>query len=293
MVDWRFGKAVKLLGEGKSAESAKTVEKDLNVQEATYRSAARYTVYARALAAEGKGQEAVDAYGKIMGVMGDRISFAAAAAIESAKLYEKMDRFSYAAQMYAFAVENYGLTLDKKILAMIKDKADDYAKFSGDPLGWAGREMGEVGKSLSKGDSGTKTQAKQEKIVAVLTDMIKTAEENQPGGGGGGKGDPRNRNKKPGEGEGEGEGTGEGMAKGRRPNGTNPSATRAQVSALVGGEVKRPDAKSETRNTGESGDWSTLPPRDLQKIRSIGSRVMSDRYRELISKYRTKVAEQK
>jgi hypothetical protein len=57
--------------------------------------------------------------------------------------------------------------------------------------------------------------------------------------------------------------------------------------------VARPTLVSQTRNTSESGDWATLPPRERQKVEQLRTKVMSERYRDLISKYRTKVAEQK
>jgi tetratricopeptide (TPR) repeat protein len=286
VADYRFGKAVKLLAEGKAEDAGKTIEKDLNVQEATYRNAARYTLYARALAAQDKLTDAVDAYQKVMVVMGDRISFAAAAAIESAALYEKMQRFSYAAQMYAYAVDNYGLTLDEEVLKMISGKTADYAKFSTDPLGWAQTEMAVVRGSLDKGDSGKGTQDKQEKIIAVITDMIKTAEERQQSSS---QSQGQQRQRQPGQGQGEGQGQGQGQ----QPQGTQQPSNPAQVSGLVPGSVARPTMQSQTHNTNETGDWATLPPRERQKIEQLRTKVMSERYRDLISKYRTKVAEQK
>jgi tetratricopeptide (TPR) repeat protein len=288
VADYRFGKAVKLLAEGKAEDAGKAIEKDLNVQEATYRNAARYTLYARALAAQDKLTDAVDAYQKVMVVMGDRISFAAAAAIESAALYEKMQRFSYAAQMYAYAVDNYGLTLDEEVLKMISGKTADYAKFSTDPLGWAQTEMAVVRGSLDKGDSGKGTQDKQEKIIAVITDMIKTAEEQQQSSS---QSQGQQRQRQPGQDQGEGQGQGQGQ--GQQPQGTQQPSNPAQVSALVPGSVARPTMQSQTHNTNETGDWATLPPRERQKIEQLRTKVMSERYRDLISKYRTKVAEQK
>jgi hypothetical protein len=148
--------------------------------------------------------------------------------------------------------------------------------------------------SLDKGDSGKATQGKQEKIIAVITDMIKTAEEKQQSGSNG-DGKSRERQPQPGEGEGEGEGEGKGKGKGQgqQPQGTQQPSNPAQVSALVPGPVARPTVQSQTHNTNETGDWSTLPPRERQKVEQLRTKVMSERYRDLISKYRTKVAEQK
>jgi hypothetical protein len=44
-------------------------------------------------------------------------------------------------------------------------------------------------------------------------------------------------------------------------------------------------------NGPESGDWATLPPREKQKLEELRKKVMSERYRDIISKYRTKISE--
>ena len=289
-VDLRIGKAYRLLEAKKYTEAAEAVKKYLNVQEATYRNAARYTVYARALAAAGKRYDAVDAYQKILVVMADRVSFAAAAALESARIYEELKRFTYATQMYAYAVTNYGLTLDAEALDTIEKKVDEYEKFGKDPLGWAQSMMGQVKNRLDRNDSGKETQAKEEKIVAVITDLIKTAEEQQKSSQGKGQGQKRQRKKRPGEGQGQGQGQAQGNTKGP-PKGTNQPSSPARVSALVPGAVARPTKRSEVRNTAEVGDWANLPPRERQKLEQLRKKLMSERYRDLISKYRTKISE--
>jgi delta 1-pyrroline-5-carboxylate dehydrogenase len=139
---------------------------------------------------------------------------------------------------------------------------------------------------LDKGDSGKGTQDKQEKIIAVITDMIKTAEEQQQSSS---QSQGQQRQRQPGQGQGEGQGQGQGQ----QPQGTQQPSNPAQVSGLVPGSVARPTMQSQTHNTNETGDWATLPPRERQKIEQLRTKVMSERYRDLISKYRTKVAEQK
>lgn len=292
-VDPRIGKTIKLMDDKKPAEAVTTIEKDLNAQEATYRNAARYMLQARALAAAGKKYEAADAYQKILVDMGDRISFAASAAMESAAIYEELSRFTYAAQMYAFALNNFGVTLDEEALKLIDKKATEYGAFGKDPLGWAGGVMAEVRKRLAKNDSGKETQEKEQRIVAVITDLIKTAEEQQnQQSQGQGQGQQRQKGKKPGEGEGEGEGQGQGQGKSKGPpkGNQNPSSP-AQTSALVPGAVARPTKRDEVHSGPESGDWATLPPREKQKLEELRKKVMSERYRDIISKYRTKISE--
>jgi tetratricopeptide (TPR) repeat protein len=291
-VDLHVGKAMELLEAKKYPEAVQAIEKDLNVQEATYRNAARYTLYARAMAAQGKGYEAAEAFQKVLVVMGDKISFAAAAAMESARIYEELQRFTYAAQMYAFAVRNYGLTLDADALDTIDKKMKEYSEFAKDPLGWAGGMMGEVKNRLGRNDSGQETQKKEEKIVAVITDLIKTAEEQQQAGQGQGQSQQRQKGQKQGECEGEGQGQAQGSSK-NGPKGTQQPSSPAQVSALVPGAVARPTKRSEVHNSAETGDWATLPPRERQKLEELRKKVMSERYRDIISKYRTKISDRR
>ena len=247
-VDPRIGKAMKLMDEKKPTEAVATIEKDLNAQEATYRNAARYMLQARALAAAGKKYDAADAYQKILVDMGDRISFAASAAMESAAIYEELSRFTYAAQMYAFALNNFGVTLDEEALKLIDKKAAEYGAFGKDPLGWAGGVMSEVRKRLDKNDSGKETQEKEQKIVAVITDLIKTAEEQQQQSQSQSQSQARQKGKKPGEGEGEGQGQGQAQGKGKGPpkGNQNPSSP-AQTSAWCPGPS--PARPSGTRST--------------------------------------------
>jgi len=286
-VDERFGKALELLEAKKYAEAEKAIETDLNVQEATYRNAGRYTLYARALAAQGKGYDAAEAYQKILVGMADRISFAAAAALDSARIYEQLDRFTYAAQMYNYAVTNYGLTLDEEALKLIDEKVEEYAEFGQDPLGWAGNMMGQVKQRLEKSDSGKETQAKEDKIVAVITDLIKTAEEKQRCGQC--TGQQRQRGKKSGQGQGQGKAGG----KKGPPKGVNQPSNPARISAVVPGAVARPTKRSEVRHTSEIGDWADLPPRERQKLQQLRRKVMSERYRDIIGKYRARISQRR
>ena len=288
VVDPRFGKALKLLEAKKYAAAAATIEKDLNVQEATYRNAGRYTIYARALAGQKKPYDAVEAYQKVLVAMADRISFAAAAAMDSARIYDEMHRYTYAAQMYSYAVTNYGLALDEEALKLIEEKVKEYSEFGDNPLAWAGTMMADVKQRLETSDSGTETQAKEDRIVAVITDMIKTAEEQQRSGqqGQGCK----SQQKKKRQGEGSAQGQGKGGKKGP-PKGTNQPSSPARVSALVPGAVARPTKRSDVRDTAEIGDWANLPPRERQRLQQLRKKVMSERYRGLIGKYRTKISQ--
>jgi len=287
-VDLRLGRAAKLMSAKKHAEAAEAIKKDLNAEEATYRSAARYMLYARALAADKKRYDAVDAYQKILVGMEDRISFAAAAAMESARIYDALDRFTYASQMYDYALRNYGLTLDADTLDAVTKKLKEYDAFRTDPLGWAAGGMGEVKKRLDAGDSGKDTQKKEDQIVAVITDLIKTAEEQQRSGQSQNPSQKKD-NKKGQKKDGQGQASGQG--KQGSPQGTRQPSNPAQVSAVVPGAVARPTKRSQTHSGAESGDWANLPPRERQRLEQLRKKVMSERYRTIIGKYRARVAE--
>lgn len=291
-VDLRFGKAHKLLEARKYPQAAEAIKRDLNVQDATYLNAARYTVYARALAAADKGYDAVEAYQDLLVNMPDRISFAAAAALHSARIYENLKRFKYAGDMYRYAVLNYGLTLDAGELDAISKRLEKYAEFSRDPLGWAEGMMGQVKTRLDATDSGRETQQKEEQIVAVITDLIKTAEERQCGSCQSQQkrqqGRCPNCGKKGCNGQCQGSGQGKGQGP---PKGTRQPSSPAQISSLVPGAVERLTKRTKIRDTSESGDWASLPPRERQRLEQLRKKLMSERYRDIIRDYRTRVAE--
>ncbi|MCD6303645.1 MAG: hypothetical protein J7M21_01635 [Planctomycetes bacterium] len=293
-IDPHMDKARKLLAAGEYAAAAEAIEKDLDSQDTSYHSAARYMVYARALAGEGKYYDAADAYEKILTNMADRISFAAAAAIESASAYEKRQRFMYALEMYRYAVENYRLTLDRQVTAEIDKKIKEYEKVASDPIGWTDRMMSQVTQRLDNNDSGRDTQAKEEKIIAVITDLIRTAEEKQNQNSQQSSSSRQQRQKGQRQSSSRQSSSSQGQAGSpNRPRGTRQPSNPARISALVAGTVARPTARSQVRNTGESGDWAELPPRQRQKLLQLRKKVLSERYRDLIKKYRTRIAEQR
>ena len=87
----------------------------------------------------------------------------------------------------------------------------------------------------------------------------------------------------------------QGQAQGQKPGrpGTPPQPTSPmQRSTLVPGAVKRPSRLSELHEGRESGDWARLPPRQREKIRQIMRKRMSERYRQIIKDYMSRLAEQ-
>jgi len=283
IVDLRFGKMYKLFSAGKHAEAADVARRHLNTRQSTYLSAARHCVYARSLSAAGRNEDAVEAYRKILEIMPDRISFAAAAALNAARTYEKMSRFLYAAEMYQHWMRNYALTTDERRLTEISRKLREYHKIRQNPMGAVAEEMGQVQRRLAVVDSGPETRKRQGRIVALLEDLIKTIEEQQAGG----KGQDGKKKSRKGQRQGS---RGQDRISGR-PGGTRPPTRGAQRSSVVPGQVRRPSDLASVRPTQESGDWANLPPREKQKIEAVRRKHLSERYKSIIGDYHTRMAE--
>jgi len=282
VVDLRFAKVYKLFSAGKYAEAAAAAERHLNARQSTYLSAARHYVYAMSLSKAGKDQDAVETYRKILEIMPDRIGFAAAAALNAARAYEKMSRFLYAAEMYQHWMRNYALTTDERRLTEISRKLHEYRKISENPMAAVAEEMGQVRQRLAVVDSGPDTRKRQRKIVALLEDLIKTLEEQQPGGGKG-AGKKRKKGRRKGS-------RSQSQARGT-PSSTRPPTRGAKRSAVAPGQVRRPSDLAAVRPTAESGDWANLPPRERQKIEAVRRKHLSERYKSIISDYHTRMAE--
>ena len=176
IVDLHFGKAYKLSAAGKHAEAAAAAKRALNPQQTTYLSAAKHYLYAESLVEAGRGEEAVEVYREILAAMPDRISFAAAAAVRAAETYEKLGRFLYAMQMYDHWTKNYGLSADPVRLAAAARKIEHYREIYKEPMKAVAERMGQVKRRLEAVDSGKQTRETQKQIVALLEDLIKTAE---------------------------------------------------------------------------------------------------------------------
>ena len=288
-VDGRFGKPFTLFGDKKYAEAAVAAKQILDLQQATYFSAAKQFLYAQALIKAGQAEDGVEAYRDILTNMPERISFAATGSLRAAEAYEKLRRKYYAMEMYAYCLKNYGMTLSQEKFDELYARVQEYTELYKDPLGSVAKLMDDVKKRLKDTDSGDKTQEKQEDIVALLEDLIKTAEEQQQQQQ---KQQQQQQQKgeKPGEQEGKGQGQGQGQ--GQKPQGNNPPSNPAQVSALVPGAVQRPTKLSKLHQSTESGDWAQLPPRERERIQQIMKSRMSERYRQIIKDYMSRLAEE-
>lgn len=287
--DPAFRKAYAPYKAGKHKEAAAAAKKLVNIKQATYLSAAQHYLYAQALAKSGNVEDAVETCRDLLENMPDRISFASAAALEAADMYEKMGRFMYAMQMYAFCVKNYALTIDKATAEKILKKVEDYTEIYKDPMGTLATLMGEVEDHLAKINSGKETQDKERKIVAILDDLIKTAEDQQSGQSSQSQGQKRGKRK--GEGKKPGEGKGQGQGKQGQQGGMNPTKPM-QDSMLVPGAVKRPPKISRTHTGIADGDWAKLSPREQEQIQAKMRKLISERYRGIIRDYHSRLAEE-
>ena len=283
-VDSRFAKPYKLLEEGKYDQAAAAAKAVVNAQQATYLSAAKYYVYGTALVKQGKGEDAADVYREIWTNMPDRVSFACAAASQSAQAYEAAGRGLYAMQTYLYCLKNYALTLEQEEFDRMLKRAQELADEYKDPMKAVATKMGDVQGRLSRIDSGKETQQKQKEIVALLEDLIKTAEEASKS----------SSSSSPQRGQRRGQENSQDQATGQTQGpaaGKNRPVSPARISSLPPGAVERPKLSS-VHTTDEKGDWAELPPREREKIEQIRNKVLSERYRDIISDYRTRLAEE-
>jgi tetratricopeptide (TPR) repeat protein len=284
-VDRHFARPYKLFTEGKYAEASAAFKDIVDLQQSTFLSAAKVYMQALSLEKTGKNYDAVDAYGELMASMPDRISFASAASLNSAQLYEKMGRMLYAMQMYSFCLKNYGLTLEAKQREDIRARLEELIDLYQDPMKSVSSKMGSVGKRLDKVDSGKETQKEQKEIVMLLEDMIKTIEEQQQSGSSSSSGKQQQGKKS--------EGQQPGEQQPGDPQGTQGNPTKgAERSVVVPGPVARP-TNQKAIHPSNSPDWSAMPPREREKLEQAMKAAVPDMYRDIISDYRTRLAQEK
>lgn len=301
-VDGRFGRCLRLFADGDYAKCAEEVKQTLVAEQTNYHSVCKHYLYAEALAkkaealhkasklreAEKTSMFAADAYVEILRNMPERISFASVSAVKAGQSFEAYGRNMNAMKVYAYGLKNYGLTLSSEDREKILAKVEAWEAIYRDPMRHLAGQMGKVETRLKAVDSGAKTQKTQRQIVMVLEDLIKTAEENQ--GSGRGQGQQRQKGTKKGQGQCQGQGQGQGRSQGRA-QGTQQPSSPAREGFLPAGAVVRPGRLSQIRSTAETGDWAELPPRERDKLREIMKKVMSERYRSLVSDYRTSLSE--
>jgi len=288
IVDNRFADVQRLLAEDDAENAVAAARKVLDPTQATYLSAATHLLYADALRAAGEGETAVEAYREVLAKMPERLSFAAEANLRAAETSHDIGRFLYALQLYQYCAHNYGLTLTAEEYQHVTDQIAELREIYDAPLSAVSDMMGDVHERLAVEDSGSETQATEQHIVAVLEDLIKTAEE-QRGGGQSGKSGSSDRQKKDGENGQRGQrGQGEGQAS--RP-GNRPTSPMRE-SRIVPGRLPKPVRGTSVHDTDESGDWADLPPREREQLQEIARRNMSERHRRMTTRYHRRLTEE-
>ncbi len=260
----------------------------LNPEEETYLSAAMHHVYAMSLLKAGKKWKGTEALTEILVNLPDRNSFASDAAFQAARAYEQMGRKIYAMQMYNYALQNYSLTMDKKLLEETTAKVEKYQALYDDPMKTLTEMLGEIGGRLDKHDTGKKTQLKQKETMDVLDDWIKTLEEKSRQKDNDKKNQKRQKRKqgkkKPGEKKPKPSG-------GANPSGTKRSTTGARRSVLVPGPVSRPNNMAKKFGTGTSDKWSDMPAKERELIENLMRKRAAQRRSGLVRDYHKKIAE--
>jgi len=281
LVEGRFARACALSDKRDFANAAAALKPLISERDTTYLAAAKRFRYAEALAAAGRDEEAVEAFTDLVKAMPDRFSFSSLALLRAAEVYEKMHRRMYAMTLYKLWVDSFGL-LDPEMAETLGKRVDRIAADYKDPLGTLSKKMGEVEQRLAKVDSGRQTQKKEKEIIAMLDDLIATAEEQSGGGQGQGKGKDQKKGGKKGGGQGQGQGQGKGKGP---PSGIAEPSSPAMVSRLVGGATLRPHGLSQERPADGDDDWGKLPPYERQKLLEGFKESMPERYRDLMRDY--------
>ncbi len=296
-VDRRFGRAWTLLEAGQFSQAAEAAKPIISVRDTNYFAAAKRYCYAKALAGTGRHEDAVDAYTSLVKELPDRFSFSALSLLEAAQVYERMHRRYYAMSLYLAWVDSFGL-LDPKTADELARKAEAIAADYDDPLGTLAGKMSDVAGRLANVDSGRETQQRQKDIVAMLDDLIATAEESSSSSSqsqNAGQQSGQGKCEKCGSSECQGEGQCQGQGQGKKPgpaSGIGIPSSPATVSRLVGGEVTRPQGLSEVRPSDGSDDWGRMPARERQKLLETFKESMPERYRPMIRDYYRRLASQ-
>ncbi len=291
-VDPTFAEPYRLHRQGEHGKAVVAARKIRNIHQATYLSAATHYLYARALADAGQPWEAVYAYNDLLTRMPERVSFASEAAVQIARTYEAMGRNYYALQMYENALLNYGLTLDKDSADRIARRIEQLNAIYADPMKAVAERMDRVGDRLASVDSGRQTQKLGDEAVDILTDLVKTLEEQ--GQGGNSSSSPQQQQaKKDQQDQQDQQGSKQQQQASKQGQQNQPNASSpAQKSYLGGGQARTFTAESQERaGPAGEGDWADLPPRERERLQRIGKQVLSERNRNIVRDYHTKLAE--
>ena len=285
LVDEPFAEAMRQLSAGQAKAAAEGVGKLIEPNETSLLAAARALLRAQALRQAKQTDAAVEAYRDLLTNMPERISFAATAAVQGAQAFDEAGRLRYAKEMYDYALDNYGLALTADEVEWVLDRLAALEPAYEEPLAVAAKMMGDAETRLAAADSGDQTQATQDRVIALLRDLIMTMEEQQQS--------QQNQQQQQQQQKQQRKGQGDGRQK-QPEDGPSPEQPSSPMtdSRLVPGRVPAPTRLSTIHEATESGDWATLPPRQRQKIQQIMRRSISQRYRRLVSDYHRRLSEE-
>jgi tetratricopeptide (TPR) repeat protein len=285
--DARFARAHDLFAKKQYKEAAEGAKKILDPRRATFLTAATYTLYAESQAQGGDVDGAIDTYGDLLGALPYHMSFASAAGVRIAQLYEKGNRFYHAMHAYNNVLRDYMLVIGPEQQQELSRKVDEYAAIYDEPMKALVDRMGDARTLLDAADSGARTQKKEQEVIAILDDLIKTMEEADS------KPPPKPKDDK---GKGKKEGS-EGQESKPAGAGGQPVVNArpnspANVSKLPGGRAAAPPPMEKVFDAKERGDWADLPPLERAKIQQKMERAIAERYRDAIRDYHRRLAEQ-
>lgn len=281
IVNVRLAEARQLLEDGDPEAAVALARKILDPSQATYLSAATHLLYGDALRTAGDGETAVEAYRGILVNMPEQLSFAAEAGLRAAETSQEIGRFMHAMKLYAYCLRNYGLTLTAGEFDAVEEQLGNLTEIYQAPLSALAGMMGEVHQQLAEADSGADTQSRQDRIVAILEDIIKTAEEQQ----GQSSGSP---DQQPPESQADQE-----EQQGQRNAGQADRPTQPMPdSRIVPGRLPEAVRGATVHATDESGDWADLPPRRREQLYEIARRNTSERRRRITTEYHRRLTEE-
>ncbi len=104
-------RANELIDEGEFRLAEQEILPALDPRGGGYLAATKLYLHARCLSGYGDHASAVEAYSRLLLRMPDRLSFAMESALQTADIYERLDRPFYALAIYRYALRNYGLSM--------------------------------------------------------------------------------------------------------------------------------------------------------------------------------------
>ena len=291
-VDDAFAVALRHYEKKEYAVAAEALKELAAPESSTYRSAAAHFLLGDALVKSGKKFKGTEVWGELLVNQPDRISFAAEAAMRSAKAYESMRRGMYALEMYTYCLNNYSLSLEKDEAEGVYKRSQELRSQYTDPIKTVTTMMADLEGRLDRAQTGKPTQEKHEELVALLEDLIQTAEERQR------QKDQQNQQnqnqqqgkRKGGQKKGAGQQQQQQQAQGRNPSG-KPSGTGAKKSALVPGPVSKPNLLARQQTGSDAGKWAELPAREREQIRELMQQRLGQRRGQQVRDYHRRLAE--